>query len=82
MLEEIVKGFFCDPEYVAVVKATGDESCAVFTAGQSAVDGGFHLPYPAEQVAQEVNDLIEELYAEPDEGDEEEDENGEEDGRE
>lgn len=75
MLVEIVEGFFCDPELVAVVKTTDKDSCAVFTAGQSAVDGGFTLKYSAEQVAQEVNDALEEQNEEETE-DQDEDQDG------
>jgi hypothetical protein len=46
-----------------VVKATGDETCALFTSGQSAVDGGFHLPYSADDVAKQLNEAEEELYS-------------------
>lgn len=64
MLVEIYEGFFCDPEEVAVVKTTGKDMCAVFTQGQSAMDGGFALPYAAEEVAAHVNDAIENMYEE------------------
>jgi len=73
MLHEIVEGFYAEPELVAVVKETGEKECAVFTVGQSAVDGGFRLEYPAGEVAQAVNDLREEDEDEQDD-DEEEDE--------
>jgi hypothetical protein len=56
MLLELAKGFFVNPNNVAVVKATGEEECALFTCGQSAVDGGFQLPYSAESVAGAIDD--------------------------
>jgi hypothetical protein len=61
MLVEITDGFFCDPELVAVVKATGKNKSALFTAGQSAVDGGFALPYEAAEVTQEINDALDRM---------------------
>jgi hypothetical protein len=79
MLIELTKGFFVNPETVAVVKATDEDACALFTCGQSAVDGGFHLPYSAESVAVAIDD--EEELDEEDEGEEDGDEDeDEEDG--
>lgn len=73
MLIEITEGFWAEPELVAVVKATGDEECAVFTAGQSAIDGGFKLNYPAGEVAQALNDALETPYMPDEDGEEEAD---------
>ena len=50
MRVKLFEGFFVDPDLVAVIKATGIDECALFTAGQSAIDGGFHIPYSAEEV--------------------------------
>ena len=55
-LFELYEGFFVDPDLVAVVKATGDDQCALFTSGQSAVDGGFAIPYAAAEVVEKIND--------------------------
>ena len=70
MLIELTEGFFVDPDLVAVVKATGKKQCALFTAGQSAVDEGFTVPYSAEEVVEQLNDAVKDLY----EGDEEDEE--------
>lgn len=77
MLFELVEGFFVNPKTVAVVKATGEDGCVLFTSGQSAVDGGFTLPSSAERVAEEINDADEE--EEDDEGDEEDEDEEDED---
>ena len=59
---------------VAAVKRIGDESCAVFLVGQSAVDGGF-------LVARSWDDVIEELNSElADENEDLTEEEDEEDG--
>jgi hypothetical protein len=56
----------------AVVKASSDgESCSAFTDGQSAVDGGFLIPYKASEVCEQLDDAEEKLYSEePDEEEE------------
>jgi hypothetical protein len=72
MLIELFEGFFVNPEAAVVVKATGEGQCALFTAGQSATDGGFTVPYDAAEVAEQINDACEELYGK-DEEDEEDD---------
>jgi hypothetical protein len=69
MLIELGEGFFVNPEDVAVVKATGEGKCALFTVGQSAVDGGFHIPYDAQEISQHVNDACEELYSDEEDDD-------------
>lgn len=66
-LIELVEGFFVRPEDVVVVKATGDGGCALFTVGQSAVDGGFRLPFSAAEVAEELNDAEEAGFEREDE---------------
>lgn len=55
MLIQIVEGFWCDPEKVSAVKATGEDACALFLDGQSAMDGGFHLEHDAEKIADALN---------------------------
>jgi len=67
MLIELAEGFFVDPELVAVVKVTDKDECALFTVGQSAMDGGFHLDYSAQEVVEQVNEAL----TEDGEGDEE-----------
>ena len=69
MFTQLTDGFFCNPKLVAVVKATGEEESALFTVGQSAVDGGFKLNYRAEDV---VAALEEEDGGEEEEEEEEE----------
>jgi hypothetical protein len=64
MLIELFEGFFVNPEEVAVVKATGEKECALFTIGQSAVDEGFHIPYAAADVAEQINDAFEDAEEE------------------
>lgn len=57
----------------AVVAASEDgKSCAAFTDGQSAVGDAFTLPYPAEEVAEKLNDAEQELFEEDVEEDDEE----------
>ena len=76
-LIELYEGFFVNPDEVAVVKATGEDQCALFTTGQSAVDEGFHLPYGAAEVAEQINDAYDEDEDDRDD-DEEDDEEDEE----
>jgi hypothetical protein len=71
MLIELVEGFYINPKLVAVVKVADEDTCALFTTGQSAVDGGFTLPFSAEEVTQQIND------AEDEEDGESLDDNGE-----
>lgn len=52
---EIADGVFVDPELIAVVKAVGKDKCAIFTPGQSAIDGGFLLDRPAVEVAEGID---------------------------
>lgn len=72
---ELYEGFYVNVGneiQVAVVKATGDDTCALFTPGQSAVGEGFLVPYSADQVCQQLNDAEQELFEEADEEEEEE----------
>jgi len=70
---ELADGIFIAPEHVVAVKKIDDGQCALFFIGQSAVDGGFLLPYSAEEVSEAINDA---LFGEEeiDEDDQEEDE--------
>jgi hypothetical protein len=75
-LIELHEGFFVNPDHVAVVKVAGKLKCSLYTPGQSATDGGFLVPYAAEEVAQQINDAIDEGYSDEGDGsiiDEEED---------
>lgn len=74
MLVHLYTGFYVDPELVAVVKATGKKSCALFTAGQSATDAGFALPYSAAEIVDELNDPNASVEGKPPEEEGEEDE--------
>jgi hypothetical protein len=53
------------PGNIAAVKRLDDGSCAIFTTGQPATDGGFHVARPWEDVIEELN---EELADEDDDG--------------
>ena len=66
MLIELFEGFFVNPELVAVVRASDGGKSALYTAGQSAVDDGFYIPYPADQVVEELNELDDEADDEAD----------------
>lgn len=57
---EIEKGTFINPNLIAVIKSVGDGKCALFTAGQSAADGGFLVDYDADELAEEIEKAIEE----------------------
>jgi len=59
MLIELYEGFFVDPDFVAVVKATSEDECALFTPGQSAVAEGFAIPFSAEDVVEQLNEATE-----------------------
>ncbi len=72
---EIVEGLWVAPEHVALIKATDDDKCVLWTVGQSALDGHI-LEHPAEEVAEVINEALEEEYGEELE-DEEEDQNEE-----
>lgn len=78
MLIELVEDFYFDPDTGTVVKATGKDECALFPPGASAVDGGFHLDYKAEDVVEAINETEdEEEEEEPDDKDKEEDDENE-----
>ena len=57
---EIVDGVFVNPRKVAVIKEVDKDKCALFTSGQSAVDGGFLIDRPAIEVAEEIANELEE----------------------
>jgi hypothetical protein len=76
---ELYEGFYVNLDAVAVVKAAGDDACALFTSGQSAVDEGFHIPYPVDEVAQQLDDAEREFYDEEEEDDEDDQDDDEDD---
>ena len=55
---EIIEGLWVAPEHVALIKSGGDNSCILYTVGQSALDGHV-LEYPASEVAEVINDYFE-----------------------
>jgi hypothetical protein len=58
MLIEIVEGVWLDPWSVTYIKRIEDGKCALWTTGQSALEG-FVLDYDAGEVAEAVNDARE-----------------------
>jgi hypothetical protein len=58
MLIRLTERLFVNPEFVVAVATSGldDDECSLFTTGQSAIDGGYSIPYSAEDVAEQVND--------------------------
>jgi hypothetical protein len=52
---EILQGVWLDPWSVTVIKKIDDDSCALWTTGQSALEG-FVLEYSAAEVAEAIND--------------------------
>ncbi len=57
---EIADGVFVQPSLVALVREVGDNKCALFTAGQSATDGGFLIDKDAVDVAEKLDDALDE----------------------
>jgi hypothetical protein len=57
---ELGDGVFVQPALVAVVKKAGDGKCAIFTAGQSATDGGFVIDEEAVEVAEKIDNALDE----------------------
>ena len=51
---EIAEGVWIDPRHIAVVKRVGEDKCALFTPGQSAVYEGFLIERSAEEVVDEI----------------------------
>lgn len=56
---ELVEGVWIDPFAVTIIKAISENKCALWTTGQSALEG-FVFDYPASEVAEAVNDAREE----------------------
>lgn len=57
---ELTEGVFVQPSLVAIIKSAGDGKCSVFTAGQSATDGGFLIDEEAIDVAEKIDDALDE----------------------
>jgi hypothetical protein len=64
-------------KHVAAVRRLDDDSCVVFMVGQSAVDGGFKVERPWDEVISDVNDELERAVEEA--GEYEDDEDADED---
>lgn len=60
-LIQIDDGLYIQPCKVIAVKALSEdaETCTVFMAGQSAVDGGFLVKRPLAEVISEIDDALE-----------------------
>lgn len=60
-LIQIDDGLYIQPCKVIAVKALTEdaETCTVFMAGQSAVDGGFLVKRPLSEVIDELNEELE-----------------------
>jgi hypothetical protein len=54
---ELADGLWVAPEHVSVIKSAGDNSCVLWTVGQSALDGHVLL-YAAGEVAEAINDAL------------------------
>jgi hypothetical protein len=55
---ELGDGFYVQPSKVAAVKDVGDGKCAVFTEGQSAIDGGFLVEGEAVDIADKIDEAL------------------------
>ena len=65
---ELSDGIFIAPEHVSLIKKIDENQCLLYTVGQSAMDGHV-LNYSAAEVAEVVNDALENVEYE-DEDDE------------
>lgn len=54
---ELADGLFVAAEHVALIKKVEEDSCLLFTVGQSALEGHL-LPYAASEVAEAVDDYF------------------------
>jgi hypothetical protein len=75
MLIQILDDLWLDIWSVTAIKKIDDKSCSLWVTGQAATEG-MVLDYPAEEVAEAINDEREKSDQEP----EEEDENAEPEG--
>ena len=78
MLIQILDELWLDIWAVTAIKKIDEKSCSLWVTGQGAMDG-MVLDYPAEEVAQAINDEREKGDAEPDEEDENKEPESEED---
>ena len=58
---EIQPGFFFDVEGGTIVKAVGENQCALFPRGVSVMDGGFLIDRPALEVAVDIAEELKSL---------------------
>ena len=63
---ELSDGIFVAPEHVSLVKKIDENQCLLYTVGQSALDGHV-LPYAASEVAEVVNEALENVEYEDEE---------------
>ena len=70
---ELAEGLYVAPEHVAMIKSVDEDSCLLFTVGQSALEGHL-LPYSASEVAEAVDDYFEETVDEDEEIDDKDEE--------
>ena len=63
---ELAEGIWINSEAVTMIKAIDEKSCALWVTGQSALDG-FVLEYPAGEVAEVINDALENVEYEDEE---------------
>jgi hypothetical protein len=66
---ELAEGIFIAPEHVSMIRQVDENSCLLFTVGQSALEGHL-LPYPASEVAE----VIEESFCDDEDEDVEDEE--------
>ena len=52
---ELADGIFIAPEHVSMIKQVDENSCLLFTVGQSALEGHL-LPFPASEVVEAIED--------------------------
>jgi hypothetical protein len=73
MLIQILDDLWLDIWSVTAIKKIDEKSCTLWVTGQGAMDG-LVLDYPAEEVAQAINDEREKGDEEPESEDEEDEE--------
>ena len=67
MLIQILDNFWLDVWSVTCIKKIDDKSCSLWVTGQGAMDG-LVLDYPADEVAQAINDERKRGDSEPGDG--------------
>lgn len=63
---EIDDGLAVIPCPGMVLKRVGEDQCALFLPGQSAVDGGFLIDRPMDEVQEEIDEALEDNNGEKD----------------